>query len=603
MQYNFFKYKKSRGFSLVELIIASAVFAVVAVAVYQAYSSLISLVSVARVKVTAMDLVNEQFELVRNLPYSQVGIVSGIPSGVLLHTEDIVRDGKTFTITRTIRNVDDSFDGTIGGTPNDSSPADFKVVDLEVACSACKNFSPLSVTTRVSPKNLETASTNGALFIKVFDASGQPVSDANVHIVNNKATTTITIDDVTDLSGMLQIVDAPPGVNAYHVTVSKTGYTSDQTYATSSGNPNPATPDATVLLQQVTQVSFVIDKVSTINISTISDSCDALGNVSLSMTGTRLIGTSPNVYKYNQTFSTNSGGSKSLSNIEWDSYNISINGGGYNLAGIDPLLPVQVLPNATQNMELVLTSKTPSLLLVTVKDNSTQLPISGAIVNLSDGSYNKTETTGLGYRIQTDWSGGPGQTDFIDQTKYDSSDGNVDTNNPTGEIKLSNVFGNYASSGVLTSSTFDTGTTSNFSQISWSPISESPEVGANAVRFHLATAVQNNASTTWTYLGPDGTAGTYYSTSNTNISSTHNGDRYFRYKAYLQTASTTFTPSVSDTAVTFTSGCIPPGQALFSAIPAGTYTLTVNKAGYSQFQAQGVISANAWVQQGVSLVP
>ena len=65
-----------------ELIIGSAVFALIAVSVYQSYTSLISLVSAARVKVTATDLLNEQFELIRNLSYSQVGVSGGIPSGV-----------------------------------------------------------------------------------------------------------------------------------------------------------------------------------------------------------------------------------------------------------------------------------------------------------------------------------------------------------------------------------------------------------------------------------------------------------------------------------------------------------------------------------------
>lgn len=38
--------------------------------------------------------------------------------------------------------------------------------------------------------------------------------------------------------------------------------------------------------------------------------------------------------------------------------------------------------------------------------------------------------------IQSDWSGGPGQTDFSDSAKYDSDDGNVVVNNPSGSIKL-----------------------------------------------------------------------------------------------------------------------------------------------------------------------
>lgn len=38
---------------------------------------------------------------------------------------------------------------------------------------------------------------------------------------------------------------------------------------------------------------------------------------------------------------------------------------------------------------------------------------------------------------QSDWSGGPGQADFVNPSKYDSNpDGNIEINNPAGSIKL-----------------------------------------------------------------------------------------------------------------------------------------------------------------------
>ncbi len=594
-----------KGFSLIELIVGSAVFALVAVSVYQSYATLINLVSASRVKITATDLLNEQFELVRNLPYSKVGIIGGLPVGVLDSNEDIVRDGNTFTIDRIIRNVDDPFDGTIASSTNrDLSPADYKLVDFMLTCATCKNFPPMTAITRVSPKSLETASTNGALFIKVFDANGKPVKDANVHIVNSQGTTTITIDDVTDTQGMLQIVDAPPGALAYEITVTKPGYTTDQTYATSTGNPNPTKPSATVLLQQVTQISFVIDKISTIDISTVNSACTPIGNVNFTLTGSKLIGSSPNVYKYLQALTTNAGGTKTLPDMDWDTYGLTVTSSGQHLSGVNPLLPFAVLPNAVQNVQLVLNNYPPSQLLVTVKDGGTGLPLSGATVDLTKLGFSNSEITGRGFFSQTDWSGGAGQQTFTNQTQYDTSDGNIDTGGPAGEMKLSNIFSVYSVTGDLTSSVFDTGTVSNFSQISWAPTAQPSAVGTSSVRFQIATAQSNTATTTWSFLGPDGTAGTYYSTSNTNISSAHSGDRYFKYKTYMQTASTTYTPNVSDVAVTVTSSCTPPGQALFYNLSTETYTLTVNAPGYSQSQMSVIIpSDTSYVQQNVTMVP
>ncbi len=593
-----------KGFSLVEIIVGSAVFALVAVSVYQSYGTLLSLVSASRVKITATDLINEQFELVRNLPYSSVGIISGLPAGVLDNSENILRDGNTYAVTRIVRNIDDPFDGTIASSTNrDLSPADYKLVDITIECPTCKNFQPMVAVTRVSPKGLETASTNGALFIKVFDANGQPIKDADVHIENRQGTTTIIIDDVTDAQGLLQIIDAPPGNLAYEISVSKPGYSSDQTYGTSTGNPTPIKPSATVVRQQVTQISFSIDMVSTMNVSTVDPTCGPIASVPFSLTGAKLIGSNPIVYKYNQTFTTDVSGTKDISPLEWDTYAMTITSLTYRLSGVNPLLPVSVAPNSTQNVQLVLNTFSPAQLLVTVKD-SVGLPLSGATVDVSISNSTTTRVTGRGFFSQTDWSGGPGQATYSNVTQYDVSDGNIDTNSPIGEMKLNRVVTNYAPSGDLTSSVFDTGTASNFSQISWAPSSQPAQSGANTVRFQFASAPANTSTTTWNFLGPDGTAGTYYSTSNTNISAVHGGDRYFKYKTYLQTASSTSTPNISDVAVTLTSSCTPPGQALFYGLTNGTATVTVNLAGYSQSQVQVSIPTNSsYVQQGVTMIP
>lgn len=597
--------RNQKGFSLIEIIVASAIFALVAVSVYQSYTTLFALVSASRIKITATDLLNEQFELVRNLPYASVGIQGGLPSGVLLASEDILRDGSQFTLTRVIRNVDDPFDGTIASSTNrDYSPADYKLVDLMLTCSTCRNFPPMTVATRVSPKSLETASNNGALFIKVFDANGQPVKDADVQIVNSKATTTITINDVTDTQGMLQIVDAPPGVFAYEVSVSKPGFTSDQTHATSTGNPNPDLPHATVVLQQVTQLSFTIDEVSTINISTVDSSCSPIPDIPFTVTGNKTIGSTPTVYKYLQSHTTDASGLSELADMDWGTYSVVLGASAYRLSGVNPLLPFPVLPNATQDVQFVLNTLPPSQLLVTVKDSGTGLPLSGATVDLTKTGFSESLVTGRGFFAQTDWSGGPGQDDYTDQTMYFGSDGNVDTNSPAGEVKLNEVFNVYAASGELTSSVFDTGTASNFSKISWEPTDQPVDAGVDSVRFQLATALQNTATTTWNYLGPDGTASTFYTASNTNISSIHGGDRYFRYKLYMQTASTTFTPNISDVAVTVTSSCTPPGQALFYNLNSGDYTLTVNAPGYSQNQVfVDVSDDNSYLQENLDMVP
>ena len=87
----------------------------------------------------------------RNLAYGDVGILGGLPVGKIQRTETILRDNYSFTVQTTIRSMDDPFDGIIGGNPNDTSPADYKLADLDITCSNCKVFSPLKFTTLVAP--------------------------------------------------------------------------------------------------------------------------------------------------------------------------------------------------------------------------------------------------------------------------------------------------------------------------------------------------------------------------------------------------------------------------------------------------------------------
>jgi len=583
-----------RGFSIIETLVGVSVFIIMLVSIYQVYIKVLDAVSVARAKVIAAALINEQFEIIRNLPYADVGIEGGIPNGKIKASQTVVRNGMNFTVNSIVRNVDDSFDGILGGTPNDLSPADYKFVEIEVNCLSCKNFQPVVITGRVAPKNLETASTNGALFINVIDANGQSVEGANVHIENNLENPAIVIDDTTNINGVLQIVDAPPGANAYEISVSKSGYSSDKTYPIGDiANPNPIKAHATVLEQQVTQISFAIDKVSTINVSSVTKACAPVGDVSFSMTGSKLIGTSPDIFKYSQNFTTNPSGLLMISDVEWDSYDIIFNDAVYDLAGSIPLLPLNIAPDSTENVKFVATLKKPRSLLVSVVDSATGLPLPDASVVLGDGVSTTTLMTDQGFFHQTDWSGGSGQINFVDETRYFSSDGNIDRLNPVGDLKLKDNFGVYAQDAELISSSFAMGPGINLDKILWNPQDQPAEVGPDSIKFQIAT---NDDNATWNFLGPDGTGSTFYTLGNQSINAIHNGYKYLRYKVFLHTEDTSFTPNLSDVSFTFASACVPPGQVLFELLPIGTYTLKVTKNGYQDFIDGSVNVSEMWNQ-------
>lgn len=577
------RFKTSRlrkGFSLVEVLVGAFLFTIIASSVFQSYVSILDANRTSRVKQNAIALANEQLEIVRNMEYIDVGIVGGLPEGVIPRAQDLTRSNLEFTVTTTIRSIDDPFDGTMGGTPNDLSPGDYKLVEIMVSPKYDPSFTPVVITTNVMPKNLETAQNNGALFIEVFDANGQPIEQATVHIENDQTTTTLVIDEETNNEGKLQIVDAPPGIEAYKIRVTKAGYSTDRTYAPEDiSSSTPVLSHATVALQQVTAVSFAIDQLSTLNISTKTKTCSGIPNVDYSIQGSKLIGTDPSVYKYSENKTTDYNGDSILSSIEWDAYTITLNDASYDLVGTIPSASIALSPNSTQDLKLIVNTRMPSTLLVNVKDAGTKLPLSSAYINLGLSGVTTTKTTGIGFLQQTNWGGGSGQDGLIaDDTKYYQG-ANIETNDPVGEIKLTETAGSYDSSGWLESSIFDIGETATLQNIVWIPVSQPQATGDTPIKIQIAAAT--STTSTFEFLGPDGTNGTYYTASNSTINASDG--RYFKYKVFLQTASTTYTPNLAELSFTFTSDCTPPGQAAYQNLSTGSYDLEVTKTGYQSY--------------------
>ncbi|MFA5022959.1 MAG: prepilin-type N-terminal cleavage/methylation domain-containing protein [Candidatus Paceibacterota bacterium] len=585
---------KKRGFSLVEALVASAIFAVLALGIYQAFVGVSGLTSGAKTKSAAISLANEQIEIARNLPYSSVGIAGGWPAGALPYERLATSSGMVFKITTTVRNIDDSFDGTIGGSPNDLTPADYKLVEVTVSCgsTACRYFTPLTLTTTVSPKNLETSSGNGALFVKVFDANGQAVVGANVKVTNLKATTTLVIQDATNNDGLLQLVDIPTGNFAYRVEVSKSGYSSARTYAAGElGLTNPTSPDATVLAGQLTQVSLVIDRLSNLTLQAVDNYCQSIGPFSFKLQGARLLSSDPEVLRYDEDKTIPLDGTLTLTDLEWDTYKLIADDPALAIAGSFPLQSVLVSPGTDNTVKLVVTPKSGKGLLVAIKDGASGLPLSNATVTLSGNGDSQTLVTNRGYFTQTDWSTGNFETD-----------GNIETRLPIGELKLIKVLDAYRPVGYLISPVLDSGATSTtFYDLNWSPADQASSTGEASVRFQIATG-NDPATTTWNWLGPDGTAGAYYSASPATISEANSPARYLRYRVFLSTLDPLVTPNLSDISITYSSACLPFGQIYFDDLSSGDYIVNASKAGY-QNSSVSILVDNDWQILEIELNP
>lgn len=582
---------KQQGTTLIETLVAAAFFVVFSLAIYQLYARVVELSARIRIKTVATQVASEQIEFIRNLQYSDVGTVSGIPSGVVPQTKSIVRNNVTFSVDTTIRNLDLAADGTLGGTPNDLSPADNKLTIVKVSCTSCKL--PLSVeyTTSIAPKSLETENGNGALVIKAIDASGLPVSGATVRVQNSATVPTIDFTDVTDSSGVLTIVDAPPSTEQYHITVSKNGYSTEETYSPGDvDNPNPTKPHITVVANTVSQTTFAIDLVGSIVLKAQSGQCNSITGVSGTLVGSKLIGSSPDVIKntisYNASAVTNN-----INNIEWDYYDLTLSGVSYDIAGTNPIFPLSVTPGSNQQVTLTLKAAASENRLVVAVTDISGLPIADATVDIDGPSGSFTGQTSVGSVSQTDWSGGAGQDDYIDQAQFFSTDGGIDYSTNPGQLELLKSGANYVANGELISSTIDLIEPTIFQQLSWVPSNQPSGVGSDPVKFQIATNLDN---TTWNFFGPDGTNTSYYTNAISDISSIHDNDRYLRYKLFLSTEDSSKTPSINDVAITYTSGCLPPGQIDFPGLSSGSYTVTVSKSGYTTTEKTITISGNSY---------
>lgn len=597
----------NRGFTLIETLVGVAIFAMIATSAWFGLVKIFDAVVILRTKTIAVNLATEQIEIIRNLPYSDVGIQNGLPAGVIPYEQNLVRDQKTFLVRTTIRNVDLEFDGVIGGTPNDTSPADNKLVEVEVTCLDCaKQISPILFSTRIAPKSLEGTGNNGALFISVFDSNGQPVSEADVYIKYNATTTPIIIEDMTNNDGMLQVIDAPPGVEAYEITVSKDGYSTERTYATGDvNNPYPSKPHSNVAAGQVTQISFSIDRLSTLTVNSRNVTCSTIPSVDFNIESSKFIGV--NTPKYDVDHVTNSNGQKIISSLEWDTYNITLLESGKHLIGTNPSLPLDVFAGTQQTLDLILGNSNPNAVLVTVVDGANQQLLSDAVVTFSQGASIKTATTGSGYLEQTDWSAGQGQENFSNESRYLAQDGNIETNSPAGELKLKLFSGQYMQEGWLESSTFDVGTTTNFLTLSWTPSDQPQFTGVNSAKFQIATneTLDDTAENplTWDFVGPTGSAASYYTSPGQAIASLHDGDRYLRYRLFLETANQTVTPNISDIRFSFATDCTPVGQAYVSGLNNSSYNVSISKPGYETITYTGLLFNQPWQTIKVTLNP
>jgi uncharacterized repeat protein (TIGR01451 family) len=155
------------------------------------------------------------------------------------------------------------------------------------------------------------------------------------------------------------------------------------------------------------------------------------------------------------------------------------------------------------------------------------------------------------------------------------------------------VNGGFASSGDLVSSIKDSNPPIGFTP-TWSTLSWTATTPANtSLKFQVAPS--NSAAGPFTFVGPDDTPATFFTTSGASLSQ-FNGNRYLKYKAYLSTTDSAASPTLNDVALCFTDTAPPvPDLSITksdggaSVAPGGTVAYTLTYANGGGQGATGVV--------------
>lgn len=392
--------KKKLGQIYLDLLITLAILVILTPALLSLVMSSYLLLSFTRARLTAKHLAQEKIELIRNLPYNQVGTSGGIPAGPLAQFENIVRNGLNYQVYSSVVYIDDPFDET---APNDLLATDYKRTRIEVSWQGMAESArnPVVLVTDIAPRGVESTTGGGTLSILVFDSQSQPVPQAEIKIINNKVTPVINLTLKTNDQGRVMLPGAPACTEGYEVSTTKENYSSDRTYSTQEIT-HPYKPHLSIIENQLSEVSFAIDKLSELQAKSfelVSHGFILLPGQTFILKGEKVLGTDINdepVYKFEENFMTDAAGQVKISNLEWDNYHFSLpQGTSWDLAGTNPLLPVKILPDTKPLFSFLLAQHTSNSLLTIFKDAASN-PVASVSARLSDAfGFEASRSSGL----------------------------------------------------------------------------------------------------------------------------------------------------------------------------------------------------------------
>lgn len=264
--------KNKQGFSLVEVIIVSALSAAIFGALLGSFFYTLRVVNLSEAKLSAQSLANDRMEFFRSLPYDDVGTIAGIPSGTIPQNSTTSLNGIEFAERVLVEYVDDNADG-FGPADSNGILSDYKRLKLEYTWEIRGQVGSIALISNIVPRSIETTAGGGSVRINVIDSESNLLPGAEVRLFN---TTGVPIDvsRFTDATGAALFSGAPAASN-YEVVVtadiSGSQYSSARTYQATTTNPTPAVAPFSVLEADISTLTFQIGELSDLSITTLSD--------------------------------------------------------------------------------------------------------------------------------------------------------------------------------------------------------------------------------------------------------------------------------------------------------------------------------------------
>jgi len=253
----------NKGFTFIDVLVGTALTLIIFAGIFGAYQLGIKVVGQSKNKITATAIINQQLERIRNLPYDSVGVTGAFPEGVLEPVSTTSQNNLIYTVETRVDFVIDSADGI--SSPDDDCPNDYKKAEVKVFWSG-RFPGEVEASTDISPKNLaqECAVSGGVLAVSAFDAQGLMIFSPLIEV--RDPLSGVTLKTAFPESGKHYFSLA---TSTYKVIVSKTGYSQERTYGIDEIT-TPEKPHPIVLEDQMIEISFSIDRLSSLAVDTMS---------------------------------------------------------------------------------------------------------------------------------------------------------------------------------------------------------------------------------------------------------------------------------------------------------------------------------------------